>query len=308
MIECKNVKLNIYNIDILNDISLSINDNSVTCILGNKNSGKSSLLKLLVGRHKHYYGEILYNGKDINDVKGMDIDIIHDTRENDPYISVIEYLQFYGAIYKKHNEEELNSYIDNMLRTFSLMSYKYTSIDLLDNESYKLVELIRVLINDPKVILFDNLFSSDNIDFNNKLFDFIKTLIGKKTLVFAARSLNYIESIVDYIGILDAGTLVIYDKKENVYKKAELSNRIEIELIGGMAEAIEVLKANDNITNLVYDDNMISFSMVSSIAYTVKRNEVESDILSKLISKGIKVYSFKKQRVRFEQLFSRIKG
>lgn len=308
MIEIKNVKLNINNIDILNDISFEIPDNSVTCILGNKNSGKSSIFKILTGVYRDYYGEIIYDGKDINDLRGHNIDILHSTREKDPDITVNEYLKFYASIYRDVDANELNATIDMMLKKFSLMSYKYTSLDMIDNENYKLVELIRIAINDPQVILFDNLFSSDNTDFNERLLEYIKGLIGHKTLVFASRSLNYIDEITTHIAVLDVGNLVAFGKKADVYKRAELSNKIEIELLDDMAEAIDILKDNPDITNIVYNDKIISFSIVSNITYSDERNKVEAEILKKLVENGIEVYSFKKQRVRFEQLFGRLKG
>ena len=308
MIELKNVKLNIDNIDILNELSFSIPDNSVFCILGNRKSGKSSIFKILTGIYKNYYGEVLYDGKDINDIKGCRIDILHDTRENDPDITVNEYLKFYAGIYKTFDENELDGYIDTMLKKFSLMSYKYTSIDLIDNENYKLVELIRISINNPNVILFDNLFSSDNADFNEKLLEYIKSLVGQKTLVFASRSLNHIEEIATHIAVLETGNLVAVGKKDEVYKKAELSNKIEIEVIENIQDAVDILKENADIANIVYNDKIISFSIVSDITYSKDRNQVEANILKKLIDNGIKVYSFKKQRVRFEQLFGRLKG
>lgn len=308
MIEVKNLKLNINNIDILNELSFDIPDNAVMCILGNKNSGKSSIFKVLTGTYKNYYGEVLYNGIDINDLSECKIDILHDTREKDPDITVNEYLNFYGSIYGKENNDELDAYINDMLRKFSLMSYKYTSLDQIDNENYKLVELIRISINNPDIILFDNLFSSDNVDFNEKLLEYIKGLIGKKTLVFASRSLNHIEGIVTHLAVLENGNLVTYGKKEDVYKKAELSNKIELEVIDKLQDAVEVLKKNPDVTNIVYNDKIISFSIVANITYSNARNQVEAAILKELVDNDIEVYSFKKQRVRFEQLFGRIKG
>lgn len=308
MIELKNVKLNVNNIDILNELSFDIPDNSVVCILGNKKSGKSSILKILTGVYRNYYGEVLYDGKDLNDFKECKIDILHDTREKDPDITVSEYLKFYASIYKSHEISDLETYIDNMLKKFSLMSYKYTSLDSIDNENYKLVELIRISINDPQVILFDNLFSSENADFNERLLEYIKELIGHKTLVFASRSLSHIEEIVTHIVVLDTGNLVAFGKKEDVYKKAELSNKIEIEVMNNMQDAINVLYDDPNIANIVYNDKIISFSIVSNITYSNERNQVEADILKKLVDNGVEVYSFKKQRVRFEQLFGRLKG
>lgn len=308
MIELKNLKLNIDNIDILNELSFSIPDNSVFCILGNKNSGKSSIFKILTGVYKNYYGEVLYDGQDLDDIKKCVIDILHDTREKDPDITVSEYLKFYGGIYNTLSDKDLETYIDTMLKKFSLMSYKYTSIDLIDNENYKLVELIRISINNPQVILFDNLFSSDNTDFNEKLLEYIKELIGHKTLIFASRSLNHIEEIVTHIAVLETGNLVAFGKKEEVYKRAELSNKIEIEVLDNMQTAIDILKDDSEIDNIVYNDKIISFSIVSDIAYSSDRNQVEAEILKKLINGGVEVYSFKKQRVRFEQLFGRLKG
>jgi len=308
MIEFKNVKLNVNNIDILNELSFEIPDNSVACILGNKKSGKSSILKILTGVYRNYYGEVLYNGKDLNDFKECKIDILHDTREKDPDITVNEYLKFYASIYRKQEVNDLETYIDNMLKKFSLMSYKYTSLDSIDNENYKLVELIRISINDPQVILFDNLFSSESVDFNEKLLEYIKDLIGHKTLVFASRSLSHIEEIVSHILVLDAGNLVACGKKEEVYKKAELSNKIEIEVLSNMQDAINVLYGDANIANIVYNERIISFSLLSNITHSDERNQVEAEILKKLVDCGVEVYSFKKQRVRFEQLFGRLKG
>ena len=59
MISIRDLKLNKYGIDILNNISFDIVDNSVTCILGNKNSGKSAILKSISGVYQNYYCEIL---------------------------------------------------------------------------------------------------------------------------------------------------------------------------------------------------------------------------------------------------------
>lgn len=307
MIEIKNLKLNIDNIDILSELSFDIPDNAVMCILGNKNSGKSSIFKVLTGIYKNYYGEVLYNGVDISYLSECKIDILHETRENDPDITVNEYLSFYGSIYGVEDEDKLDAYINDMLKKFSLMSYKYTSLDLIDNENYKLVELIRISINNPDVILFDNLFSSDNEDFNEKLLEYIMGLIGQKTLVFASRSLNHIEGIVNYLVVLENGNLVASGKKEEVYKKAELSNKIEIEVIDKMQEAIEVLKKNPDVTGIVYNDKIISFSIVANKTNPITRNQIEATILKELIDNDIEVYSFKKQRVRFEQLFGRLK-
>lgn len=306
MIKIKNLKLNKSGIDILNELSMDISDYSVTCILGNKNSGKSSILKSLVGIYRDYYGEILYNDKEINEYSETIIDIVHSDRENDSNINVYEYLSFYGSIYKKDNKKELDEFIDVMLKKFMLVSYKYTNINLLDNYDYKYIELIRVLISDPKVILFDNIFTNDNLEFNERMLEYIKTIIKKKTLIFASRSLSYLEEIITDIAIIDNGSLVIYGKKEDVYKAAELNSKVQVEVLSGLNEALDILNKNENVSDIVYSDNSISFALITNKLYVEGRNEIESDILKSLIDNGVRVYSFKRQRARFEQLFERL--
>ena len=308
MIEFKNVKLNIRNIDISNNISFSIPTNSVTCFLGNKNSGKSSILKMLAGVYKNYYGEILIDDIDLNYNKKVRIDLVHDTIENDDNITVYQYLKFYGSIYNTKKGNELIEFIDMMLKKFSLMSYKHTNISQLDRETYKIIDLIRVLINDPDIILFDNLFFSDNIDYNERLLNFIRSFIGKKTLVFASRSFKYLEEICDYLGILEYGVMLAFDKKETIYKLADVVSRLEVEVDDDVDHAISILNNDNRVTSVAYENNRITFSIVDS-GYFVnesKIKELENSILKNLVYNDVKVYSFKKQNIKFSQLFGRL--
>ncbi|MBP3201493.1 MAG: ATP-binding cassette domain-containing protein [Lachnospiraceae bacterium] len=308
MINIKELKLNRYGIDILNNVSLEISDNSVVCILGNENSGKSSILKAISGVYQNYYGEILIDGEDIKYNNKIIADILHEDREIDSEITVDEYLKFYGAIYNKYNKKELESFIDEKLKSFSIMSYKYTNINMLDIYDYKMVEFIRILINDPPIILFDDVFTYDNDEFNEKIMGYIKNIIGKKTLIFAARSLNYLEEIVTHIGVIENGSVVIFGDKESVYDAAEISKKVQVDIIDGLSDALQILKQNEYVNDIIYSDNSISFTISTKLSSTTKRDKLESEILNSLINNGIKVYSFKRQRARFEQLFERLVG
>lgn len=308
MIEFKNVKLNIKNIDISNDISFKIEDKSVTCFIGNKNAGKSTILKLISGIYKNYFGEILINGVDIEDNTKIRIDIVHDSIENDKNLTVKDYLEFYGSIYNRLNKVEIESFIDEKLKDFSLMSYKHTNLDQLDKETFKLIDIIRILINDPHIILFDNLFFSDNYDYNETILSFLYTIINKKTLVFATRNMNYLDKIVDNIGILERGVLLEYGKKNEIFRKANFKQKIEVEIIGDIDAAINILNSDKNVINLTYDRNMIVFSIAND-DYLLNENNlksIENAILKKLIDNNIKVYSFKSRGAKFSDLFSEI--
>ncbi|MCF0142960.1 MAG: ATP-binding cassette domain-containing protein [Parasporobacterium sp.] len=71
MLELKNVSFEIHDeIDkeIINDLSLTIEDGKFIAVTGPNGSGKSTLAKLIVGIYKPTAGQILFNGTDITDM------------------------------------------------------------------------------------------------------------------------------------------------------------------------------------------------------------------------------------------------
>lgn len=298
MIEFKNVKLNTSSIDILNDISFEIADNTVTCFLGAKNTGKTSILRLLAGVHDNYYGEIFIDGKYLED-SDKKIAMIFDERELNSDMTVNEYLLFYGSLCGK-DKEYMEQYIDMMLKKYSIMSYKHTDVDLLDLQSYKLLQIIRALINDPDIIMFDNIFMEDSAEYNDKIHNILKQYIGTKTIIFASRHLSHLEGICDNIGVLEAGSLIAFGDKNEVYKNAEMKKKVEVRFIGNEKDIIDILSEEKNVSDISYSDGRVIFSFDGD-------EKDETLILKKLIDRGMQVYSFKKEAVRSEQLFGRLK-
>lgn len=298
MIEFKNVKLNTGTIDILNDISFVIKDNTVTCFLGAKNTGKTSILRLLTGVHDSYYGEILIDGKYLED-SDKKIAMVFDKREQNSDLTVNEYLLFYGSLCNK-DTDYMEQYIDKMLKKYSLMSYKHTDVDLLDTQSFKLLQIIKALIDDPDILMFDNIFVEDSEEFNDKIHSIIKPYLGHKTIIFASRHLSHLENICDNIGVLEAGNLISFGEKNEVYKNAEMKKKVEVRFLGSEKEVIDVLSADILVSDIAYSDGKVVFSLDGD-------EKTENLILKKLLDNGANVYSFKKETVRSEQLFGKLK-
>lgn len=298
MIEFKNIKLSIKNLDILTDVSFSIPDNSVTCFVGVKNSGKSAILKLIASVFTNYYGEIKVDDKYLDDSKKK-IAMIFDKREKNTNLTVNEYLLSYGLLANK-NKKELIDYIDTSLKKFSIMSYKHTDVDSLDEHIYKFLQIIRAYISDPDIILVDNIFYDNDQDYIDKMREFFKTQKGKKTIIFASRTLSKLEDLCDNIGVVENGMLISYGDKNKVYSEANISKKIEVKLFDGEKEAVDLLKSINEVSDISYEDGKIVFSFSG--------DEIdENQVLTKLINFGIKVYSFKKENVTSEQLLGKLK-
>jgi simple sugar transport system ATP-binding protein len=66
LLEVKGVSKFFGNVIALKDISIAVNAGEVTCVLGDNGAGKSSLIKILSGVHKHDEGEFLVEGTPVH--------------------------------------------------------------------------------------------------------------------------------------------------------------------------------------------------------------------------------------------------
>ena len=284
MIEFKNVKFNINNNSILSDISFIINDKSIVSFVGSKGSGKTAILKLISSVYTSFYGEILINGIDVDKNNQVSIGFVSDEKEKNNYLSVFEFLKFYCELYNI-DKSIIEKEIDRYLLQYSLMSYKYTDMSNLDDETYKLIDIIRVLIKNPDILLFDNIFFSDNEDYLDKVTNIIKSLNGIKTIVIVGRNMFGIDNLSDNIGILDGGKLIAFGDIDSIYQKAEINRKYVVEIDGDTNNAINILKNIDNVLNVLYNDNFITFSIGKN------DNIFASNVLKKLIDSEVsKVY------------------
>lgn len=65
ILELKNINKSFGPIEVLYDISLTVNAGEVLCLLGDNGAGKSTLIKILSGVHQPTSGEILMDGKPV---------------------------------------------------------------------------------------------------------------------------------------------------------------------------------------------------------------------------------------------------
>ena len=66
VLELQSVDKSFGPIDVLNQISLSVNKGEVLCLLGDNGAGKSTLIKTLAGVHKPTRGKILMDGQEMS--------------------------------------------------------------------------------------------------------------------------------------------------------------------------------------------------------------------------------------------------
>ena len=77
MIEVKDIVKSFDGNVVLNHVSTTMEDGKVNMIIGQSGSGKTVLLKTLIGLHTPDSGQILYDGRDMAEMRNKDIRMLH---------------------------------------------------------------------------------------------------------------------------------------------------------------------------------------------------------------------------------------
>ncbi len=162
LIEFKNVTKRFGNQTILDHINLEVHDGQVTTIIGKSGTGKSVLLKHMIGLLSPTEGNILFRGKLIDRMSRKELDEFRSQfsycfQNNALFDSLTVFenialpLQQTTTMSKREIDGKVMGKIDQL--ELSEVSHKYSSE--LSGGMQKRVALARALITDPKIVLFD---------------------------------------------------------------------------------------------------------------------------------------------------------
>ena len=176
--------------NVINNVSLNINAQEKVLIYGDSGSGKSTLMQLIVGYlDKNFVGNITLGGLDL---KKLDLFTL---RENICYVSQNEYLytdSIYENItlgrkiaYKDFIKICENLYIDKIVNNSSL-GYNYlieSNGDNISGGEKERIIIARSLLSKASIYIFDESFSSLDINMERNILQYIFDIYNDKTII-----------------------------------------------------------------------------------------------------------------------------
>lgn len=224
---------------ILNNVSFSFKENRIYGILGNSNSGKSSIPELLSGLITPTKGSVVINNftndnrkiKDINKLRLM-VGYIY----KNPYDMFIcdnikKELEF-GMRHFKYKLNKIETRTKDALKMVGL-NESYLDKDPLKlnfSEAKKLALAITLIYN-PKLIIFDEpTIGLSNID-KKELIRLLKILKNKynKTILVLSKDTDFLYSLVDYSYVFYKGNLMS-EGNTSIFKDYNLFNNLGLKV------------------------------------------------------------------------------
>ncbi|GAB1453124.1 ABC transporter ATP-binding protein [Draconibacterium sp.] len=163
IISIRNLKKSFGKHDVLKDVSLQLNKGENLVVLGKSGTGKSVLIKCIVGLLYADEGEIIVLNQQINNLNNRELQQLRQKvgflfQSGALYdsMTVKENLEFPLRRIKKHlSEKEIKAKIDEALENVGLTESLNKMPSELSGGMRKRVSLARTIVVDPEILLYD---------------------------------------------------------------------------------------------------------------------------------------------------------
>lgn len=197
----------------LQDVSFAVNKKEVIGIIGQNGTGKSTILKMLNGLVPYDNGEILYKGKELKTMSELDLRAM---RKNIVYIfqnyNLLEGESVYyhlSLIYKLNKEKIDNKKIDDILKFMNIEHLKNVTCRNLSGGQQQKVAIAMALLQNPEVILCDEISSALDTNSEQEIFNLLIKLKESTdiSIVLISHNLSILKNFCDKVLLVDQSTI-----------------------------------------------------------------------------------------------------
>jgi branched-chain amino acid transport system ATP-binding protein len=208
-------------IQALYDINIKIYKDELVCLLGGNASGKSTVLKTILGVCRPKKGVVKLEGERIDGkptkyVISKGVAIVPENRRIFPRLTVLENLEM-GA-YLRPDTDQVKLDIDKMLELFPQLEKRIHQPGItLSGGEQQMLAMARALLSNPKLLLMDEPSMGLSPALVDQQFELIQKVNQQGTTVFVVeQNANMALSIANRGYVLQTGFIVLADNAQNL--------------------------------------------------------------------------------------------
>jgi spermidine/putrescine transport system ATP-binding protein len=232
-IELQNLSKSFGDIDAVTDVSLSVRDGELLCLLGPSGCGKSTTMRMISGLETPSSGTVHIGDADVTDQPAYDRDtsMVFQNWALFPYKTVLENVAF-GLKMRGMGKQQRRDRASEMLERVHMDGYESHSPTDLSGGQKQRVALARSLAVDPDVLLLDEPLSNLDKRLREEMEIELKDIHEEfqKTFVHVTHNQDEAFTLADRIGIMNEGRLVQVGEPNEVYRDPK--NKFVEEFLG----------------------------------------------------------------------------
>ncbi len=229
MIEIKN--LNKYfnkgkknQIHVINNVSLTLNDNGLVALLGPSGSGKTTLLNTIGGLDNVKSGNIYIDGKKITSkltykrdkIRNINIGYIFQDYKLIDNMSVYSNVSLVLKMLGIKDKKEIKKRVDYVLEKVGMYRYRNRPCNMLSGGERQRVGIARAIVKDPDIIIADE--PTGNLDSKNSLeiMNIIKAISKDRLVILVTHENNLAKFFASRVIEIEDGAIVNDYENKNV--------------------------------------------------------------------------------------------
>ena len=215
-IEIKSLNAYYDKLHVLKDINLNVEKGEILSLIGPSGSGKSSLLKMLVGLLTPKSGEVNLNNKSVSYSKKSDlrsvreqIAIVFQQYNLFQNMNVLKNVCIAPTKIQKRDQKKVEEQAINLLEKVGLKDKLKSYPDELSGGQQQRVAIARALCLNPEILLLDEVTSALDPELVQEVLDTIRILASEgMTMLIVSHEMSFVKEVSNKVVFMDEGSII----------------------------------------------------------------------------------------------------
>jgi polar amino acid transport system ATP-binding protein len=215
ILRVNNLSKRFEDIEVLNNLSLSVKKGEVVVIVGPSGCGKSTFLRCLNGLEDINEGEVFLGDEKVNPNKKNlsktreKIGMVFQSYDLFPHKTILQNITLAPIKVKKRKKSEVEEEALKLLDRVGLLSKKDNYPRQLSGGQKQRVAIVRALIMHPEVLLLDEITAALDPEMVREVLDVVLSLAKEgRTMLIVTHEMAFAKAVADRVIFLENGKIV----------------------------------------------------------------------------------------------------
>ena len=209
---------------VLDDLNLSVKENSFVTLLGPSGCGKTTTLRIIGGFTSPDSGKVIFGGEDITKLppNKRQLNTVFQKYALFPHMNIAENIAF-GLKIKGKSKDYINDKIKYALKLVNLAGYENRNVDSLSGGQQQRIAIARAIVNEPRVLLLDEPLGALDLKLRQDMqYELIrlKNELGI-TFIYVTHDQEEALTMSDTIVVMNQGYIQQMGTPEQIYNEPE---------------------------------------------------------------------------------------
>lgn len=207
VLECKSLTAGYNKKSVVSDVNVEINRGEIVTIIGANGAGKSTVLKTIAGLLPAIDGNILFDGKNLNDIsskeKARKLSVLLTDKINSDYMTCYDVIATGRYAYTNGLgmlSDDDRKAIDEAISEINIKEIQDKLFDKLSDGQKQRVMLARAICQKPEMIILDEPTSFLDIGYKIEIMSMLQKLVKNNiTVLMTMHDLDIVKKVSDKI-------------------------------------------------------------------------------------------------------------